>query len=220
MPNEGRYMPLELEHLLKDEARRKGVDFEKLKYDYETDDFQKLIDAAIAEDAARSAAEAALTKAEAEAAAAKVDFVAAHCEKMFAAAINQRSNCVKFRLFSVLQNACERIALYDDDEFSSPNKLCKLIARAENWLLDEPDAERFHRAISFAFERSAFKDFPKLADALKMEIEMDDIRRLASKFAPRRQVRLDDEAVALMKRRAPMRRNPKIRIPELPPFPK
>jgi hypothetical protein len=215
-----RYMPLDHERLLRDEARRKGKSFEQLKYDFETDDFQKLIDAAIAEDAARSAAEAALTKAEAEASAAKVDFVAEHCEKMFAAAINQRSNCVKFRLFSVLQDACERVALYDTDDHSAANKLCTLVGRAENWLLDEPDPERFNRAISFAFERSAFKDFPKLADALKMEIEMDDIRRLALKLAPQRRVRLDDEAAALMKRRAPMRRNPKIRVPQLPPFPK
>ena len=139
-------------------------------------------------------------------AAAKVDFVAEHCEKMFAAAINSRSNCIKFRLFSVFAAACERIALYDDDEFSSANKLCKLVARAENWLLDEPDPERFNRAIAFAFECSAFKDFSKLADALKMEIEMDDIRRLALRLAPRRQVLLDDETAALMKQRSPLRR--------------
>jgi len=202
-----RYMPLELEHLLKDEARRKGTDFEKLKYEYETDDFQKLIDVAIAEDAARSAAEAAIKAAEVEAAAAKADFVAAHCEKMFAAAINSRSNCVKFRLFSVFQSACERIALYDTDDHSAANKLCTLVARAENWLLDEPDPQRFQRAVAYAFECSGFKDFPALGAALKMEIEVDDVRRLALRLAPRRQVLLDDETAALMKRRAPIRRN-------------
>jgi len=30
MQNEKRYMPVEIEHLLRDEARRKGTDFEKL----------------------------------------------------------------------------------------------------------------------------------------------------------------------------------------------
>jgi hypothetical protein len=196
-----------MEQLLQDGARRRGTTFEHEKYQYETSDLEKLVDAARAEDEARSAAEAAIAKAEAEAVIAKGDFVAEHCEKMLAAAINSRSNCTKVRLFSVFQAACERIALYDDDEYSPANKLCTLVARAENWLLDEPDPERFNRAISFAFERSAFKDFPKLADALKMEIEMDDIRRLALRLAPRRQVLLDDEAKALMKRRAPVRRN-------------
>lgn len=224
MENEKRrYMPIEVEHLLRDEARRKGLDFEKLKYDYETDDFQKLIDAAAAEDAKREADRAAAEKvledfARAEAAA-KTDFVAAHCEKMFGAAINNRADCIKFRLFSVLQDACERIALYDDDDHSPANKLVTLVARSETYLFDEPDPERFRRAIAYAFERSAFKDFPKLADALKMEIEMDDIRRLAMKLAPRRQVLLDDETAALLKKRCSTRRNPKIRVPQLPPFP-
>jgi hypothetical protein len=206
MQNEGRYIPLETRHLLEDGARRRGTSYEREKYLWETSELEQLVDAARAEDAARSAAEAAITKAEAEAAVAKVDFVAEHCENMFAAAINSRSNCIKFRLFSVFQAACERIALYDDDEYSASNKLCKLVARAENWLLDEPDPERFHQAVVYAFQRSGFKDFPELADALKMEIEMDDIRRLALRLAPRRQVLLDDETAALMKKRCPMRR--------------
>ncbi len=223
--NAKRYMPVETEHFLRDYARRHGTDFEKLKYDYETDDFQKLIDAAAAEDAKREADRAAAEKAledfaRAEAAT-KAEFVAAHCSRMFSAAMNNRADCIKFRLFTVLQDACERVALYDDDDYSSGNKLCTLIARAEMWLEDEYfDPHRFQRAVAYAFERSGFKDLSKLADALRFETEADDIRRLALKLAPRRQVRLDDETAALMEKGCSMRRNPKTRVPPLPPFPK
>ena len=218
-----KYIPLEMEHLLRDRARRRGTSFEDEKYAYETSELEKLVDVSAAEDAKREADRAAAEKvledfARAEAAA-KTDFVAAHCEKMFGAAINQRSNCVKFRLFSVFQSACERIALYDDDEFSPANKLATLVTRAETWLIDEHDPDRFQRSVAYAFERSGFKDFLKLADALKMEIEMDDIRRIALKLAPRRQVVLDDETAALMKKGCSMRRNRKIQLPQLPPFP-
>lgn len=195
MQNAKRYMPMGIEHFYRDYASRHGMDFEKLKYDYETDDFQKLIDAAAAaidaaaaEDAKRAAAEKALEDFANAEVARKVDFLVAHCQRMFAAAINQRSNCVKFRLFSVLQAACERIALYDTDDFSPANKLANLVARAEIWLFDEPDPERFHRAIVYAFQRSGFTDFSGLAEALRVEEEARAIMALRRSTFTRRRV--------------------------------
>jgi hypothetical protein len=219
MPNEGRYIPLEIQHLLEDGARRRGTSYEHERYLYETSELEKLVATARAEDVAREATETAISAAERAAAVAKAELVAAHCEKMFAAALNFRSNCVKFRLFSVLQGACERVALYDSDDHSPANKLAKLVARSETWLFDEPDPERFHRAIVYAFQRSGFTDFSGLAEALRVEEEAEAIMALRRSTFTRRRVPLDDEAMALMKRRVPARRNPKTRTPQLPPFP-
>ena len=146
-------------------------------------------------------------------------FVADFVQKMFVAALYQRSNAKKVTFYNIFQAAVEGVALFEGD-YSPAEKLAKLVARAELFLFDEPNDARFRDAIVRAFEISKFRDFTRLAEEIRKAEAAEDLRRLAFRLTGPRKVVLDAETMRLMKKRCPARRNPKIRVPELPPFPK
>ena len=146
---------------------------------------------------------------------ADMDFVADFVGRMFGAAFFARSNCKKAALHSIFQAAVEDVALGEDEEYCAAEKLAKLIAR-----VDVSNGAAFKDGIIAAFARSGFSQFKELRAALEKAQADESMMALRRLLIPRRQALLDVEAAALMKKRAPMRRNPKIRVPQLPPFPK
>ena len=224
MQNEKRYIPLEIQHLLQDGARRRGTSFEDEKYAYETSELEKLVDTSVAEDVAREAAEAAREQAiqksiqedEARARDEVADFVGKMCTLRY----SPRSNSKKAFEFQLLFSAASTLSVQyeeSDPRGHAATFLFKYLATAEEFLYESPDDEKFRAWTLYALKE--FTHFGELAAEIRKGREVAAIRAIALKLAPRRQVLLDDETAALLKKRCSTRRNPKIRVPQLPPFP-
>jgi hypothetical protein len=136
---------------------------------------------------------------------AEVSFVSDFCRQMFSAELYQRANSKKASLYSIFQSAVEAVALFDDD-YSPAEKLAKLIIRAEVFLFDSPDPARFKASIIYAFERSKFQEFSRLAEEIRKATAAEDLRRLAFRMIGPRKVVLDTATKRLMKVRVPPKR--------------
>ena len=136
---------------------------------------------------------------------AEISFVSDFCKQMFRAELYQRANSKKASLYSVFQAAVEAVALFDDD-YSPAEKLAKLVVRAEAFLFDSPDPARFKASIIYAFERSGFRDFARLAQEIRKATAAEDLRRLAFRVIGPPKIALDGGARRLMKVRIPPKR--------------
>jgi hypothetical protein len=136
---------------------------------------------------------------------AEAEFVADFLDKMFAAAFFVRSNSKKAALFNVFQQACENCALLEDDN-SPHERLANRVARAETFLFETPDASRFRGVIVRAFTDSKFKDFSRLAEAIRVAETEAEIIALRGRTVPRRRVLFDKEMMRFMKQRLPEKR--------------
>jgi hypothetical protein len=129
-----------------------------------------------------------------------IDFIAAFCQKMFAAVYFERSNCKKASLFSIFQQAAENLALDTDDPCAEA--LCEHIARA-----DISNGALFKETIVNAFARSKFSRFKELRAAIEKEEADESLRAFARSIIQPRKLVLDTEAKRLMSIRIPVRRN-------------
>ena len=136
---------------------------------------------------------------------AEISFVSDFCKQMFNAELYQRANSKKASLYSIFQTAVESVALFDDD-YSPAEKLAKLVVRAEAFLFDSPDPARFKASIIYAFERSGFRDFTRLAEEIRKATAAEDLRRLAFRIIGPPKIALDGGAKRLMKVRIPPKR--------------
>jgi hypothetical protein len=132
---------------------------------------------------------------------AEISFVSDFCRQMFSAEFYQRANSKKASLYSILQLAVEAVALLDDD-YSASEKLAKLVVRAELFLFDSPDPARFKASIIYAFERSKFREFSRLAEEIRKATAAEDLRRLAFRMIGPPKTVLDAAAKRLMNMRS------------------
>jgi hypothetical protein len=132
---------------------------------------------------------------------AEVSFVSDFCRQMFSAELYQRANSKKASLYSIFQSAVEAVALFDDD-YSPAEKLATLITRAEVFLFDSPDPARFKALIIYAFERSKFQEFSRLAEEIRKATAAEDLRRLAFRMIGPPKTVLDAAAKRLMNMRS------------------
>jgi hypothetical protein len=145
---------------------------------------------------------------------AEVSFVSDFCRQMFSAEPYQRANSKKASLYSIFQSAVEAVALFDDD-YSPAEKLAKLITRAEVFLFDSPDPARFKTSIIYAFERSKFREFSRLAEEIRKATAAEDLRRLAFRMMGPRKAVLHPAAKRLMSIRIAPKRTRGTAIPPI-----